>query len=272
MLAYAVALAASLAWGGFDAARKGLVERASPTAAAVWVNLAQGLVFLVWALATRGEAKPSYWVFGGSVFALQLAANVLLFRAFATAPLSSVVSALSLTPVFAAGTGLLFLNERFEALQWLGASLVVAGALAMHGVRVERGALLGVAVAAIWSVTTALDKLALEHASLSVHALVQSGGVGLALLLWARPAPPRGAASWFGGAVLIGCGALALQLWAVQLLFVGVVETLKRTVGLLSAVVLGRVVFKEGVTRRALAGAILMVGGTALLILGGSPL
>ncbi|MEM9074098.1 MAG: hypothetical protein AAGE52_36740, partial [Myxococcota bacterium] len=68
MLAYAVALAASLAWGGFDAARKGLVERASPMAAAVWVNLSQGLVFLVCALASRGEPKHSYCVFGGSVF------------------------------------------------------------------------------------------------------------------------------------------------------------------------------------------------------------
>lgn len=273
-LGFSVALSAALAWGGFDAARKKLVSVVDPVSAAAWINLAQGVLFVGWAAATHSfQAERAYLPIGVSVLLLQVAANVLLFRALAIAPLSSVVPMLALTPVFASIAGWLLLEETLHWVQWAGVLVVVAAAFGMHGrnLRTEPGVLMAMGVALIWSVTTSLDKLALEHTTLPVHAAVQSGGVGVVLVaaLKARGSlqAPR-AAGPFVAALTLGTAALALQLWAIQLVFVGFVETLKRAIGLVMAVVLGRALFAEPVTRRLVIGVAVLVAGTAMLVLG----
>ncbi|MFT5356368.1 MAG: multidrug transporter EmrE-like cation transporter [Polyangiales bacterium] len=53
-----------------------------------------------------------------------------------------------------------------------------------------------------------------------------------------------------------------------QLVFVGTVETIKRAVGLVSAVVLGRFLFAESITPRLVLGIAGLTVGTVLLVLG----
>ena len=60
-----VALGAGAAWAGLDATRKGLVGRIDPTAAAAWVNLVQGPLFVAWAVgAADVSVSASYWPIG----------------------------------------------------------------------------------------------------------------------------------------------------------------------------------------------------------------
>ena len=125
----------------------------------------------------------------------------------------------------------------------------------------------------VQGLNTTLDKLALEHASKPVHALVQTGGVAVALLAWLllRRAPlsvPRRAWPALGGSVAFAAGALALQLWAIQLLFVGIVETIKRAVGMTSSVVVGRIAFEETIHPSKLVAVALMIAGTVAVVLG----
>jgi multidrug transporter EmrE-like cation transporter len=61
--------------------------------------------------------------------------------------------------------------------------------------------------------------------------------------------------------------ALALQMVALQWLWVAVLETLKRAFGVVGSVLLGRVIFGEPITGPKLAAMALMVAGTTLLAL-----
>ncbi|HJL19965.1 MAG TPA: DMT family transporter [Sandaracinaceae bacterium LLY-WYZ-13_1] len=283
-LGLAVALGSSACWAGLDATRKALVRSVPPAAAAMWLSLAQVPGFAAWAAAggeLRFELAP-YALPGFGALGLHVVANVLLMKALSVSPLSATIPFLSFTPVFTSALAFFVLGERPSLWQWGGVALVVLGALFVNAtpgeppwrsLRRERGSLMMIGVAGCWSLTANLDKMALDHASLPVHATVQTAGVGLALLgyLLVRRAPlgmPRRAWPSFAGSVLFATGALALQLWAIQLVLVGLVETLKRAVGMSSSVLVGRVAFGEAITgRRALAVAV-MGAGTALALLG----
>jgi multidrug transporter EmrE-like cation transporter len=59
--------------------------------------------------------------------------------------------------------------------------------------------------------------------------------------------------------------AVALQMLSLQWLWVAVVETLKRGLGVLGSIVFGRLFFAEPITQRKLLAGGLMVAGTVLL-------
>ncbi|MEM6959770.1 MAG: EamA family transporter, partial [Myxococcota bacterium] len=254
-----------------------------PTAAAAWVNVLQGPLFLCWGFAT-GELNvgDGYWPYGLGALLLQTLANLLLFHALSISPLSATIPFLSLTPVFTSLAAIVWLRQYPSALQWLGIAVVVGGTLLVHAggeqslwqrLRSERGSLMTIAVAALLSLLATLDRLALEHASLPVHGAVQSGGVGVAIMLTlaVRGRAPSlrvrpDAVPLIAACVVAAGAALGLQLYAIQLLFVGLVETIKRAIGVAAAVLLGRMLFAEPVTPHKLASVALIVAGTVLLV------
>jgi multidrug transporter EmrE-like cation transporter len=61
--------------------------------------------------------------------------------------------------------------------------------------------------------------------------------------------------------------ALALQMVALQWLWVAVIETLKRAFGVFGSVLFGRLFFEEPITSRKLTAVVLMVAGTSILAL-----
>lgn len=280
MSGLALAFVGAFCWAGLDTSRKYLVQGIPPTTAAAWIALLQAPVFLAWALAGPGPAPDAgYWLPGGAALVLQVAANVLFLRALFLSPLSLTIPFLSLTPVFTSLIALAFLGEHPTLQQWSGIALVVAGALSLHGrvplleaLRREPGSLMMAIVALLWSVTGNLAKVSLLHASVPWHATIQTGGVGLALVLYlllrrgrrelAVPAGPR---RWLLLSLLFSLAALSLQLAAIRLILVGVVETVKRGVGMTSSVLLGRALFGEPVTVAKVVAVGLMIAGTALL-------
>ncbi|MDJ0522906.1 MAG: DMT family transporter [Planctomycetota bacterium] len=277
------ALAASFAWAGLDTTRKVLVRDLEPVAAAAWLAVLNTPIFLVWALATgeRGPT-PAYWFPGGVALLLQVVANVMFLRALVLSPLSLTIPFLSLTPVFTSLLSLVLLGEELSAAQWGGIVLVVTGALTLHGgvgsllagLRRERGSVLMIGVALIWSVTGPLSKLALQHASVPWHATIQTAGVAVALVtaLLVRGGPRRlrvvaSARRWLGASAVFSLVAFTCELFAIRLIFVGLVEALKRAIGMTSSVVLGRALFHEPITRSKAIAVLLMIAGSALLLL-----
>jgi drug/metabolite transporter (DMT)-like permease len=280
------ALGSALAWSGLDATRKAMARVMTPTASVVVLTLGQAPLFLSWwAVAGGGFQGASYLVPGLPCLALNVLANVGFVRAVQVSPLSLTVPLLSLTPVFTALVGLLVLSEVPTWTQAGGIALVTAGALLLHAGRhpgggllgalrafsAERGSVIMAGVALLWSLTVSLDKMALERAALPAHALVQTGGVGVVLAAWlicrrriGEVRAVRGARAPFLWAVAFATAAIGLQLLAIQSLFVALVESLKRAVGMAMSVVVGRVAFDERVDGFKWAAIALMAAGAYL--------
>jgi drug/metabolite transporter (DMT)-like permease len=160
--------------------------------------------------------------------------------------------------------------------------LVVLGALILNSdssrswwrsITHERGAPLMIAVAFLWALSTALDKRALPHAAPASHAFLLCAGSAAILMSWILGGGRQeelgrvlGAPKALLGAMIgLAVAALALQMMALQWLWVAMLETLKRAFGVLGSVAFGRFVFFEPIDRRKQVAALLMVAGTTLL-------
>jgi drug/metabolite transporter (DMT)-like permease len=128
MLALALALGASVAWGGSDF-MAGLASRRLPLLAVLVGSQAAGLALLVALLAVTGEAPPSG---DGALIAasgglLELLGFAALYKSLALGPMSVVApisSAAALVPVTASVAG----GERPTAVAAIGMGLALAGA------------------------------------------------------------------------------------------------------------------------------------------------
>jgi drug/metabolite transporter (DMT)-like permease len=278
-LAFQLAVAAALGWALYDIARRALANHLSAWVLVAATTLGALPPLLAWALvAGDWRISAGYWTIAIASVALNVAANFGYFRAFQMSPISVTLPMLSFTPLFASVLGAIFLGETIGAREAAGALLVVAGGVALGlragGFRFEPGSAMMLGVALLWSATLLLDKRALALASPYLHALVLNAGVavgGLVALGAARRLGDLRAASghWGGlaAAVAVGATALALQLYALRELPVGVIETIKRGVGGLSAVLLGRLIYGEAITLRKLAAVSMMAAGVALILL-----
>lgn len=278
-------LVSSLAWSGTDVCRKLVADRVRPFPLAFLFTAAAVPLFAAWTAfdgfpaVAAGYALPAL-----ASVALNVAANLFFFMALRSSTLSSTIPLLSLTPVFTALLGIPMLGEVPTERQWLGIVFVVAGAFVLNlpasGAAaprspvsgLDRGALLMVLVALLWSLTVPLDKIATARASGPFHGMILCAGVAAAVLAvlavrgrLGELADVRNARWAFGGGLLTSILALGLQLMAIQEVWIGLMETLKRGIGNLSALVFGRLLFGETVTPRKLLAVGLMVAGVALL-------
>jgi len=284
--ALGLTLGMSLAWSGLDWLRKALAREIAPLPLFFLLTAATLPAFAVWAL-WDGRVRalpPGYLAPALASLALTVVSNVAYIEALRRAPLSATVPLLSLTPVFAALVAIPLLGELPTPRSAAGILLVVAGALVLRlplrglGGEGERPApasalLLMLLVAFLWSLTISLDKLAIARSSPPFHGLCLNAAVTVALLavLAARRRLGEAAAvarapRLFAAAVALCTVALALQLLALQRVWVSWVETIKRGVGNLMAVALGRAAFGEPVTAAKLLAVALMAAGVGLIL------
>lgn len=231
--------------------------------------------------------SPGYFIPGAIDAIFGLGANLLFIVSIRRSPLSLMIPLLSLVPVATLLMGGVLLGEWPTPRQSTGIVLVALGLLilfqppdlkpgflsAWSALRTERGTAPMAVVVMLWATTPALDKLCLAHAGAGLHGLLQVAAIWSALLVWAlvrRSSAlklPRGAAHPVAGAALAGAGGYALQLLAYSAAAVAVVEVLKRSVALLSSLILGRAAFREPLTAPKVAGAAIIILGLALVML-----
>ncbi len=282
---FALALGASLAWAGLDAARKRLAMRFAPAEVLALLAAGQLPVFGGWAVATgavpsdRGYVLPALGACScGSLGALGF------LKAVRIAPLSVVIPCLALTPVISLALGLLTEPQAPRAVQFVGGAGVVAGAVVLamgRGLdpearaRVRAGVAWMLGVAVLWGAVANFDRMALRHAPVALHGALGALtmlAVGTALF-GPRRWPSVASRAWSArGAMGLAWGlavaAQGLQLEAFRTVVAGELEALKRTVGLASAVVLGRVMFGEPVTARGLLAVAMMAAGVVAVLRG----
>ena len=186
-----------LAFASLDLIRKLLAGRVDALALALVFFISLGAVpFIAILIAFQGIGNVSigYLLPGLGALALNLAGNFAFIHAVRLSPLSRTIPLLSLTPAFTALMAIPLLGEVPSRAQTAGILLIVAGATALGsnanvrrplaGLFQEKGALVMVGVALMWSLSGPLDKLALTHASVLFHANVMTlGGAIMAVML-----------------------------------------------------------------------------------------
>ena len=273
-----------LAFASLDLIRKLLAGRVDALALVFFMSLgAVPFIAILIAFQGIGSVSVGYWLPGLGALALNLLGNFAFIHSVRLSPLSSTIPLLSLTPAFTALMAIPLLGEVPNRAQTTGILLVVAGATALNsnanirrpiaGLLQEKGAVVMVGVALMWSLSGPLDKLALTHSSVLFHANVMTLGVavGALVILWlqGRLDALRSARShtWLLiGSMIAVTLALVFQLLAIKSVFVSLVEAFKRSLGSLMAVVLGRVVFRERVRPIQVVAVLVMMVGVGLIL------
>lgn len=278
-------LVSSLAWAGLDAARKALGATVSALPLVVALGAGQALLLLGYIAATEPpRIGPDFWWGWAVSVGLNVAGNLLFIKALARSPLSQMVPLLALTPVLAAGVAAVVLGEYPGARQLAGIGLIVVGAIALQlppgggpcelaaSLRAEPGVRLMLGVVACWAVVGPFDKVATLASSPAFHGMAVNLGMAVAVLPAlrrdARGFGPLAARPWLLlGACVVGVVAILAQFEALRHTFVSLVEAVKRVIGMLMAVLIGRLVFGEPVGPGKLAAIGVMCAGTVLLLL-----
>ena len=284
-MGFTLGVAAALCWAALDVVRKALADKASPTALAVVLLIGQSPFLGIWAAVDETwVVRQIYWAPALASMTMNALANVLFMRSLQLSAMSRTVPFLSLSPVFGALIAIPLLGEIPDSPHMAGFGLVVFGAFVLNSdlskswwrsVFEEKGAPHMIAVAFLWSASVAFDKVALPHASPASHAFLLTTGSSLMLLSWVGFRGELGdlRAVWTApkpllvGLIGFAVAAVALQMLSLAWLWVAVVETLKRGLGVLGSIVFGRLFFAEPITGRKLLAGGLMVAGTAVLAL-----
>jgi drug/metabolite transporter (DMT)-like permease len=279
MLALALALGASVAWGGSDFVA-GLASRRMPLLAVLVGSQVAGLVLLLGLLAVTGEARPP----GGAVLAAALAGVAelvgfaALYKGLAMGPMSVVApisSAAALVPV----TASVLTGASPSTAAGIGMGLVLLGAALACAepdsskARQPHGVLPGAALAVLAALSfgaffVGMDSAAHEAGAVWAVALNRSTSVSVLVFAFALMRPPVGA----GRTDLAAVAAVGLLDAAANAMFAfALTQGLLSTVSVLGSlypvttVVLAVMVLDERVAPRQAAGVAIVLAGIGLV-------
>lgn len=289
-----------------DVTRKKALREQELLAASAWIKgiaaLVYGLVFFTrWTSDQKPALRDSGPLFGVEAFhfsplttfliylALDITgvacATLLYFRALQTSPLSLCMPFIAFTPLFLIPTGYLLLGELPSSVKLLGVALVVIGSLVMHrdlfavgwlepvrAILRERGSRYMLIVAFLFSLTNPLDAKLVRMSD--AYTLAFAYGLSLFLIFGVaaivRKADWRRVirSAWFW---IIAAGALEtvvnlLQFSTHEYIPVVITISLKRA-GIVLAVLLGWLIFKEKDVRDKLIASTVMAAGALLFYL-----
>ncbi len=252
-----------------------------------WTGAALALPFLYILLYFVGipEIKSGFWLIlliGGL---LNTVTTLLYIKALKHSDLSVTVPMLTFTPLFILITSPLILGEFPTIYGLIGILLIVIGAYTLNikqkkegylapfkALLKEKGPRYMLIVAFIWSITSNLDKLGLQHSSPIFWVVAMYSFVAMAflpiVLYKARSKFKQIAKHWkfLGGIGAITAASVSFQMMAINLTLVAYVIAIKRTSTIMSSL-FGFWLFKEKGIKERLAGVIIMVLGVILIVL-----
>lgn len=277
----------ALAWASLDVLRKRLTHTLDVVALSAWLNGGAFPVFVVWIAISGGDAPlAGYLLPGLGSLTFGLVAQLLFLLALRWAGLAATIPMLALTPALSSLIAWLSLGELPTGREGAGLALIVVGCLANGGLVARegvaersggaphpiRGTLTMAGVAALWSAHGVIDKVALQFVAPATHAAIVAFGTMTVLLLGltargtlARMVPARDDRGWLAAAMVTLAFAYGLQLLAVSSIAVGVVEGIKRGLGVPAAMVSGWAWFGESVSRERLGAGVVVAAGLWLV-------
>jgi drug/metabolite transporter (DMT)-like permease len=162
-----------------DALTKRALVRSNEYLAA-WFRLVFSLplILLIWTVVPTPKLDPAFYSAFILSLPLEIAAMILYVKALKISPLSLTLPFLSLTPVLLIVVSYIILGEKVSLQGSIGIVVLAAGGYTLHlheirnglwmpfkAIRREKGSLLMIAVAIIYSVTASLGKMAIEHSA-----------------------------------------------------------------------------------------------------------
>ncbi|MEW5766258.1 MAG: DMT family transporter [bacterium] len=281
---YALLCAFSLATA--DAFSKKTLE-ASGAYLIAWVRWAYAFPFLLLTLPFISIPQLDSTFFGVTLILLplEITTAVLYVKAIKDSPLSLTIPFLATTPVFTILTSFLILEELPDRSGTSGIILIGMGAYLLNvhtgkagilapikAIKRERGSVLMLIVAFIFSITSNLGKVAIQHSSPAFFALCYDALLSVVIfpLVLLREKPG------FSGFILKGRAFLVIGFfYALMIIFHNLAITLvevpymisvKRT-SLIFSVLYGAVLFKEAYIKERIIGSMVMVAGVILITL-----
>ena len=217
---------------------------------------------------------------------LEIIAIIFYIKALRISPLSLTLPFLSLTPVFLILVSYLIIGEKVSFRGGIGIILITVGSytLNLHEMRKgifepfkaitkEKGSILMISVALIYSVTSSLGKMAIEHSSplfFGITFFIAVTIVFAPIALWLGKGELKSFISGkqFKGILLPGLFysiMIASHMIAISLTKVAYMISVKRT-SLIIGVIYGYFLFKEKDIRERLTGAVLMFIGFVMIV------
>jgi len=224
-----------------------------------------------------------FWITLITLLPLELTALLLYAKAIKISPLSLTIPFMALSPVFIIFVAFIFLGEWPNLYGFIGILLITGGAYILNisatsegflgpikAIGREKGSVLMIIVALIYSITSTLGKVAVEHSSpvffgifypftitfsLSIFLAVK----GLLPKVFSKPSTflPIG----FFTAMMVISHFIAISMTDVAYMI-----SVKRT-SMIFSVIYGKILFGEIKIRERLAGVLLMACGVALISL-----
>lgn len=251
----------------------------------VWVREGYALPFLVVALyfVPAPYLDSAFWAATGALIPLEVLSLILYVKAIKLSPLSLTIPFMALSPVFIIFIAFVMLGEVPSNGGVAGVVLITVGAYMLNSsasktgflgpiraIIKEKGSLLMIAVALIYSVTSTLGKVAVQHSSpvffgafypfmLTAVLTVYAISKGKFPLVFKKPATffPIGLCT----AVMILSHFVAISMTQVAYMI-----SVKRT-SLIFSVLYGKLLFREINLRERLLGSLIMLSGVVLIAL-----
>lgn len=258
-MAWLLLVGASLAWVGFDICRKGLVKNYSPLIVTFGFSLLTLPIYTIIYLNNNDisyyQIDRLYYVVATLSGLLATVGAVSFITALSRGRFSILIPVLALTPVVSA----LFNYFIFSVvLPWYAYIFIFISCYATYRLLgkgfaiTEKGAGFMLLAAFSWGACISIDQFVLQFAPVSFHALWINIVVCFILIIVVLVTKPafqavNNISRWLIG---VTCFSLAvfLQFSALKYIDASIVEAVKRAIGVISALFVGRILFKEHLT------------------------
>jgi uncharacterized membrane protein len=251
----------------------------------VWVREGYALPFLLAALVfiPVPSLDGTFWLTVVVLLPLEIIALILYVKAIRLSPLSLTIPFMALSPVFIIFIAFFFLGEWPDRSGMAGIVLIAVGAYLLNAsasrygplgplraIFKEPGSVLMIMVAFIYSITSTLGKVAVQHSNPVFfgffYPLVLTIPLTVMVVLRGRLADVVARPSVFVPIGLCTAVMIMTHFIAISLTDVAYMISIKRT-SLMFSVLYGKFLFKEENIKERFLGSAVMVAGVASIVL-----
>lgn len=242
------------------------------------------LIPLSFATHSLHPVNGTFWIALLVTSALNTITSILFVKAIKGSPLSLTLPIVTLTPLFLLITSPLIVHEFPKPLGLVGILSTVVGSYILNlskkiygpfepilSIVKEEGSRLMLIVAIIWSITSNIDKIAVNNSNPLLFSFASTATILLFLTIVLKIKKTSFNTIFINSRVLAPIGiasglSTAFQMIAISMTIVPNVITVKRTSAIFGTV-WGKLFFKEENIKERLIGTIIMVAGVVLIVL-----
>ncbi len=244
------------------------------------------LLFFLWFFVPVPELDRQFYLAFMVALPIEMATVVLYVKALKLSPLSLSLPFLSLTPVFLIANAYMIVGEKVSLQGALGIVLIAAGGYLLNAgemkkgllrpfsaIARQKGAMMMIAVAFLYSITSSLGKMAIEHSSPVFFGITYFTVLTICFApigLWKGRGDLKAFVAARGYLSMVVPGFLyavmvVTHMIAMNMTKVAYMISVKRT-SLLMGVLFGYFLFKETNIRERMLGAFIMFAGFVVVV------